>query len=219
MQKTKNLLAIGLSCLTLLSSTSLVACRGQEENKHTHQYVETVIPATCTTKGYTEYKCSCGDSYKDNEQELIPHSGQYKCTTCQIDFGEKFKNIILENANDYEFIIVTSNYTQKIYTNDTYEIVMSFDSSVASSAYTVFLSYSAFNEKWNWLLEWEEKYAYGEFKSLSSASISLPVSYSDFKTSPASMMFSIFSPMVFNANKKLEMYNAGFTMENLGLKF
>ena len=219
MQKTKKLLAIGLSCLTLLSSASLVACGGQEENKHTHQYIETVVPSTCTIKGYTEHKCDCGSFYKDNEQELIPHNGQYKCTSCQMDFGEKFKDIILEYATNYTFITVASNYTQEIYTNDSYEIVMSFDSAVGTSTYTAFLMYSSFEQKWIWLLEWGTKYAYGEFKSLSSASIGLPTSYSDFNTSVTDMMFSIFSPMVYNANQKLKLYNADFTMENLGLKF
>ena len=35
----------------------------------------------------------------------------------------------------------------------------------------------------------------------------------------ASLMKEIFSTMVYNANVKLKEYNAGFTMENLGLKF
>ena len=34
---------------------------------HTCNYVvESVVPGTCTTKGYTVYACSCGDSYKDD---------------------------------------------------------------------------------------------------------------------------------------------------------
>lgn len=80
MQKIKNLLAIGLGFLILMSSSSFVACG--ENSKHVHKYIETVVPSTCTAKGYTEHKCDCGDIYKDNEQELISHVGKYQCTTC-----------------------------------------------------------------------------------------------------------------------------------------
>ena len=73
MQKIKKLLAIGLGFLILMSSSSFVACG--ENSKHVHKYIETVVPSTCTAKGYTEHKCDCGDIYKDNEQELISHVG------------------------------------------------------------------------------------------------------------------------------------------------
>lgn len=33
---------------------------------HKHNYTSTVVPGNCTTKGYTSYVCSCGDSYEDN---------------------------------------------------------------------------------------------------------------------------------------------------------
>mgnify|MGYP004688784127 FL=1 len=224
MQKIKNLLAIGLGFLILMSSSSFVACG--ENSKHVHKYFETVVPSTCTAKGYTEHKCDCGDIYKDNEQELISHVGKYQCTTCQMDFGKKFKGIILEYADNFAFSIVGSNYTQEIYTNDNYEIVMSFEHDVSGLAtYTVFLSYSSFNKKWTWLVELNAKSrtntAYGEFETLSNSSISLPISYSDFNKSAdlRSLMFDFFSTMVYNANQELETYNARFTMENLGLKF
>lgn len=36
-------------------------------SSHTCNYVvESVVPGTCTTKGYSVYVCSCGDSYKDD---------------------------------------------------------------------------------------------------------------------------------------------------------
>ena len=42
---------------------------------HTHSYkaVQTVKP-TCNTKGYTVYKCSCGDSYQSDEVPATGHS-------------------------------------------------------------------------------------------------------------------------------------------------
>ena len=37
-----------------------------DKTMHVHNYVATVVPPTCTTEGYTIYKCSCGDEYNDN---------------------------------------------------------------------------------------------------------------------------------------------------------
>ena len=31
--------------------------------EHKHEYVETTVDATCTTNGYTEHRCACGDYY------------------------------------------------------------------------------------------------------------------------------------------------------------
>lgn len=45
---------------------------------HTHNYKATVVAPTCTNKGYTEYKCSCGASYKDNYKNALGHN--YKVT-------------------------------------------------------------------------------------------------------------------------------------------
>ena len=33
---------------------------------HVHKYEDTVVPPTCTTEGYTNHKCACGDEYNDN---------------------------------------------------------------------------------------------------------------------------------------------------------
>lgn len=46
---------------------------------HTHNYKATVVAPTCTNKGYTEYKCSCGASYKDNYKNALGHD--YKVTS------------------------------------------------------------------------------------------------------------------------------------------
>lgn len=35
-------------------------------NEHSHKYTSVIVPATCASQGYTEYKCNCGISYKDN---------------------------------------------------------------------------------------------------------------------------------------------------------
>ncbi len=43
------------------------------EAEHTHSYAETVIAPTCTEKGYTLHKCSCGDEYTDDEKPALGH--------------------------------------------------------------------------------------------------------------------------------------------------
>ena len=52
-----------------------------ETPSHTHNYSVTVVAPTCTTAGYTEHVCSCGNSYRDNEtsalgHDWVEHSGQ-----------------------------------------------------------------------------------------------------------------------------------------------
>ena len=51
--------------------------------KHAHNYSEKIIPATCTSKGYTEHICSCGSTYKDNEKPMTEHNYvDDVCTGC-----------------------------------------------------------------------------------------------------------------------------------------
>ena len=51
-----------------------------------HSYTDTVVKPTCTEKGYTKHKCSCGDEYKDNETAALGHDWgdwtQTKAPTC-----------------------------------------------------------------------------------------------------------------------------------------
>ncbi len=41
--------------------------------EHKHEYGKTEIIATCTHQGYILFECSCGDSYKENFKEQLPH--------------------------------------------------------------------------------------------------------------------------------------------------
>ena len=43
-------------------------------DRHTHEYTANRYPASCTKEGYTEYTCSCGDSYKGDFEDKLPHS-------------------------------------------------------------------------------------------------------------------------------------------------
>ena len=47
------------------------------QTAHTHSYKTTVVKPTCTEDGYTLHKCSCGDSYTDNEVPATGHEMGY----------------------------------------------------------------------------------------------------------------------------------------------
>ncbi len=42
--------------------------------EHTHQYSKTVTAPTCTTDGFTTYRCQCGYSYNSNMVPALGHS-------------------------------------------------------------------------------------------------------------------------------------------------
>ena len=44
------------------------------EPPHTHSYTSTKVAGTCTSKGYTLHKCSCGSSYTSDETAALGHS-------------------------------------------------------------------------------------------------------------------------------------------------
>lgn len=62
---------------------------------HTHKYIDTVVPPTCTEKGYTLHSCNCGYEYKDSfvnarhDYVLV----QYTEPTCETDGKELYKCI------------------------------------------------------------------------------------------------------------------------------
>lgn len=43
------------------------------EPPHEHKYTKNVVKPTCENKGYTEYKCACGDSYTADEKDATGH--------------------------------------------------------------------------------------------------------------------------------------------------
>lgn len=49
-------------------------------SSHKHSYKDTVVKPTCTEKGYTLHKCSCGESYTDHETEALGHLIEQKIT-------------------------------------------------------------------------------------------------------------------------------------------
>lgn len=87
MKNKKVFLSVLLSVM-LVCFTALVSCGKRDESGHTHNYTQTVVAATCTQRGYTLHKCSCGDEYKDEYTDQIAHTPsewqitvQAKCET------------------------------------------------------------------------------------------------------------------------------------------
>ncbi|MBO5713211.1 MAG: InlB B-repeat-containing protein, partial [Clostridia bacterium] len=64
-----------LTAITVVASSLFIgtAC----EPEHTHNFVPTVTPATCTESGYTTYNCECGeDSYVGDNTSALGHNYQ-----------------------------------------------------------------------------------------------------------------------------------------------
>ena len=62
--------------------------------EHEHKYKEKVVDPTCTENGYTEYKCQCGDSYRDKEtpaghKEVVLEAKAVTCTEDGLTEGKK----------------------------------------------------------------------------------------------------------------------------------
>lgn len=79
MKKKLSLIILSMATSAFLAF-GLSACGG---SGHTHSHTENIVPPTCTTGGYTEHTCSCGDSYRDSETATLPHDYvNGKCSNC-----------------------------------------------------------------------------------------------------------------------------------------
>lgn len=80
-----------LICLFVLTS-----CK----DEHVHEYVEKIYEASCTTEGYTEYICECGDIYRDNIVPLKEHNYINRvCSVCN-DINTKPSEKLQFELND-----------------------------------------------------------------------------------------------------------------------
>ena len=98
--------------LALLIGVIIISC----EKPHEHSYSERTVEATCLEKGFTEYKCECGDIYKDNytdekghqfsEWEVVKEATEteegLKIRTCSC--GEKETEIIAKLEHTHHFV-------------------------------------------------------------------------------------------------------------------
>lgn len=98
---------------------------------HEHSYTEEVIKATCSQKGYTLYKCECGESYKDHYTDILDHEYDngvitiqptesmegLKVKTCKV-CGEKIEEVIpsITHTHSYQEEIILPSCTKLGYT-------------------------------------------------------------------------------------------------------
>ncbi len=108
-------------------------CKAKETRKTSalgHDYIESIIPSTCQSKGYTLHKClRCNDEYKDNETNMAAHSfGKWTttvkptctakgsetriCSVCKVSETREIKAL----GHDYVASLVSANCNSKGYT-------------------------------------------------------------------------------------------------------
>ncbi len=90
------------------------------EPEHIHSYAKAVTKPTCTKKGYTTYKCECGDSYVSNYVAMKDHSYSetvtpptytekgyttYKCTVCGHSYVSNYVNVLRKTSGFTQFEI------------------------------------------------------------------------------------------------------------------
>ena len=98
---------------------------------HTHKYVSSVVEPTCTDKGYTIYKCACGDSYTEDYVNAAGHSYSktvtaptctskgyttYTCTVCGYSYDGDYVEV---TAHSYNKAVTAPTCTSKGYTTYT----------------------------------------------------------------------------------------------------
>jgi exopolysaccharide biosynthesis protein len=93
-----------------------------------HIYVAVTTEATCSNKGQTTHTCECGDTYIDNEIEMLPHDYETVVTdvtcitngittsTCKVCGNIELSDEILAVGHKYESKTTKATYTKKGYT-------------------------------------------------------------------------------------------------------
>ena len=91
-------------------------CGEEDPSVHKHSYNAVVTAPTCTVAGYTTYTCDCGDSYKADETEVVPHVDTNLDITCDFDGCTKRilpaadSKVSLYTANCMIIVSLNSNY-------------------------------------------------------------------------------------------------------------
>ena len=100
---------------------------------HMHAYTGNVVAPTCTEKGYTEYTCACGDSYKADFVNALGHDmGAWtvvtnpSCTVdgsktraCNRNCGHTETDAIPATGHDHVAVVTAPTCTEQGYTTYT----------------------------------------------------------------------------------------------------
>ena len=115
--------------------TILFGCSAKHSSggktQHTHSYISNIIAATCTEKGYTLHKCSCGDSYYDNEIPPLGHNWvegdrNYYCSKCNRSEVEGFTFKLATWNGEACYAITNAN--AKAVVNEVLEVPRKYES-------------------------------------------------------------------------------------------
>ncbi|MBQ9731452.1 MAG: hypothetical protein IJV94_05060 [Bacilli bacterium] len=79
-----------------------------------HNFQKTIYEPTCEEKGYTEYKCECGQSYKENFVDVISHN-EYE--NCAHFIGEKTISFLGDSITTYPEWSNNTSYNSTIGNN------------------------------------------------------------------------------------------------------
>lgn len=100
---------------------------------HVHSYTVQVIKPTCTEKGYTQYTCACGNSYRDSETAAQGHSFgawtvkteattekeglmERTCRTCGMAEQKRIDKLTPSHTHKYTDQVIKPTCTEKGYT-------------------------------------------------------------------------------------------------------
>lgn len=96
---------------------------GNNNSPHTHSHsAANTVSASCDNQGYTIYKCSCGDSYKDNYTGALGHNysstvveptkesqgyTQHTCSRCGNSYKDNYTDKLPQyTAAEYESLVI-----------------------------------------------------------------------------------------------------------------
>ena len=87
--------------------------------EHQHKYSERVVDPTCEEKGYTEFTCECGETYKDNFVEAKGHNfGEWTVLKEPTEEETVLKERVCEcgekETEEIEKLTHVHNYTEKV---------------------------------------------------------------------------------------------------------
>lgn len=100
---------------------------------HTHSYTVLVVAPSCSTGGYTEYTCQCGDRYQADETAVLAHAwGAWEtvkeatpreegiqkriCINCQTAEEKKIDKLVESHTHSYTTQVVEPTCTTQGYT-------------------------------------------------------------------------------------------------------
>lgn len=83
---------------TTPTTNSVTNTTSVTQQSHAHSYVATVTAPTCTTEGYTTYKCACGDSYTGNKVSAAHRFGPWETTRYPSSLAPGLKERVCEKC-------------------------------------------------------------------------------------------------------------------------